>query len=280
MDAKRTSLVAEIGCVHGGSLSRAIELIDLAASNGADAVKSQKRHPHESVPERMKSSPHPNPRFSFGSTYLDHRLKLELHVRDHHDMCDHAHMIGIMYGCSVWDLTSAKEMSSISLDFVKIPSALCTNLKFVDECMRIFSCPVHVSTGMTNVSERECLYELLKKFSHRCVVYHTTSEYPCPFPRLYLNEISNIVSRGFQAGFSNHGYGIAADIAAMTLGARWIERHFIDDRTYPHTDAAASLEPSGLTTLARDLQNVSQSLCSRPDGPTEEEINQMRKLKP
>jgi len=279
MDAKRTNLVAEIGCVHGGSLSRAIKLIDLAASSGADAVKSQKRHPYESVPENMKTSPHPNPSFSFGATYLDHRLKLELNVRDHHEMCDHAHMLGLLYGCSVWDLTSVREMSSLSLDFVKIPSALCTNLAFIDECMRMFSCPVHISTGMTSALEREDLYEFLKKFSCSCVVYQTTSEYPCPFSRLYLNEISNIKSMGFEAGFSNHGYGIAADIAAMALGARWIERHFIDDRAYPHTDAAASLEPSGLATLARDLRNVSQSLCFRPDNPTEEEINQMRKLK-
>jgi N-acetylneuraminate synthase len=280
MDAKRTSLVAEIGCVHGGSLSRAVKLIELAASNGADAVKSQKRNPYESVPEHMKASKHPNPNFSFGSTYLDHRLKLELNVRDHQDMCSHAHMLGIMYGCSVWDFTSAQEMSSVSIDFVKIPSALCTDFNLLNECMKIFSCPVHISTGMTNMLERESLYNFLKRFSHRCVVYHTTSEYPCPFSRLYLKEIPNIVSKGFQAGFSNHGYGIAADIAAMTLGATWIERHFVDDRSYPHTDAAASLEPSGLATLSRDLQNVSKSLCSRPESPTEEEVNQIRKLRP
>ena len=61
-------------------------------------------------------------------------------------------------------------------------------------------------------------------------------------------------------GFSGHHQGIAADIAALTLGAEWIERHFTLDRTWKGTDHAASLEPDGLRKLVRDVRNVAKAL--------------------
>ena len=278
MDGKGPTLVAEIGCVHGGSLDRAIDLIRLASESGAHAVKSQKRNPHLCVPEEVKNEPHPNPRFAFGSTYLEHRVALELSVESHMAMACECRHLGMHYGCSVWDMDSLQEMVHVQPDFVKIPSACCLDNSMIKEALRLgFS--VHISNGMTTHEQRESMYSMLHGSMPRVVVYHTTTEYPCPFARLYLKEVERIRSMGFTTGFSNHGYGIAADIAAMAMGATWIERHFVDDRTYPHTDAAASLEPSGLKTLRRDLDNVWQALRERPDSMTEEEARQARKLR-
>lgn len=279
MDGKSPTLVAEIGCVHGGSIDRAISLIRLAAANGAHAVKSQKRDPYACVPDHIKDQPHPNPRFAFGSTYLEHRLALELSVESHMAMAEECHALGILYGCSVWDESSLHDMLQVQPDFVKIPSACCLDSALIQRGMSSLPCKLHISNGMTTGAERLKLYSTLRGREGDVVVYHTTTEYPCPFSRLYLMEIPKIASLGFIAGFSNHGYGIAADVAAMALGATWIERHFVDDRTYPHTDAAASLEPSGLKTLRRDLDNVWQSLRSKPEEMTEEEGRQLRKLR-
>ena len=73
-------------------------------------------------------------------------------------------------------------------------------------------------------------------------------------------------------GFSEHHLGIAPDIAAVTLGVKWIERHFTLDRTWKGTDHAASLEPEGLRRLCRDVQNVQKALKykSSPILPIEE----------
>lgn len=280
MDEVRSKLVAEIGCVHGGSLDRAIDLIRMAAECGADAVKSQKRNPYVSVPDHLKNLPHPNPSHSFGSSYLEHRLFLELSIESHMAMSNECHILGMEYGCSIWDLDSAIAMMDVDVDFIKIPSACCTDINLIEYCIKNYKKPLHISTGMTSQEQRNILYEHLKASKKDCVVYHTTSEYPCPFERLFLQEIVILKNMGFCVGFSNHGYGIAADVAALALGATWIERHFIDDRTYPHTDAAASLEPSGLKTLKRDLVNVSRALRPRPNSPTLEEIRQMEKLRP
>src|SRR6185312_7780998 len=87
----------------------------------------------------------------------------------------------------------------------------------------------------------------------RLVVYSCTSGYPVPFPDVCLLEINNLRdhygSRVKSIGFSGHHLGIAIDIAAYTLGAVWIERHFTKDRSWKGTDHAASLEVPGLQKL-------------------------------
>lgn len=275
-------VVAEIGAVHLGSIDRAKELIKLAHFCGSQYVKFQKRNPDECVPEHLKHLPHPNPDFSYGSTYLEHRKNLELTIEQHKYLSDYCNLLGIKYSTSVWDLTSAKEVIEyINPDFIKIPSACNTNYELLNYIFNNYSGDVHVSTGMTTDQERTELMFFLAPFSSRVVMYHCTSEYPVPFERLFLLEIPKLINMDLwkDVGFSNHGYGIAADVAAYTLGANWIERHFVDDRTLKHSDAAASLECDGLKKLCRDLKAVQKALSHKKEEMTQEEIVQRNKLK-
>jgi N-acetylneuraminate synthase len=96
---------------------------------------------------------------------------------------------------------------------------------------------------------------------------------------LQIEELCSLKKMGMRIGFSNHGYGIAADIAAWVIGAEYIERHFVDDRTVRHTDAAASLEPDGLRRLCRDLKNVSKAMTYPPNELCEEELEQSKKMR-
>ena len=277
MEERHCRLVAEIGATHAGSLERAIMLTKLAAYNGADVVKFQKRNPFKSVPEDMANKPHPNPYFSYGNTYLEHRINLELNIKDHKILKEKCDELGVKYGCSVWDLDSAEEIINIKPGLLKIPSACNMHFELIDYCLLNFNDTLHISLGMMGKSGREFLFNKYK--SSDVIFYHTTTEYPCPFERLYLNEISTIYNICGRVGFSNHGYGISSDIAALALGASFIERHFIDDRTFRHTDAAASLEPSGLKTLKRDIRNVSKALLSMNEDCTDEEKSQSIKLR-
>jgi sialic acid synthase len=277
MEKRSCQLVAELGAVHAGSLPRAIMLIELAAYNGADIVKFQKRNPYKSVPPDIANQPHPNPYFSYGSTYLDHRLALELDIKDHEILKQKCKELGVGYGCSVWDLDSAEEIIRIHPDLLKIPSACNMHFDLIDYCLANFEGVVHISLGMLSQDDRKFLFKKYEKAN--VLFYHTTTEYPCPFERLYVKEVSNIYNIFGRAGFSNHGYGIAADIAALAMGASFIERHFIDDRTFRHTDAAASLEPHGLKTLKRDIVNVSKSLKFMNVECSDEEKSQSVKLR-
>jgi N-acetylneuraminate synthase len=117
----------------------------------------------------------------------------------------------------------------------------------------------------------------------RVVIYACTSGYPVPFDQLCLLEIKKLIDnfgdRVKSVGFSGHHLGIAADIAAYALGAEWIERHFTKDRTWKGTDHAASLEPSGLSKLIRDLNAVSESMSYKNADILDIEKPQREKLK-
>ena len=259
-------IIAEIGCTHIGDLKRAKNLTKLAAEAGSNIVKFQKRNPIESVPKRLHNKPHPNEMFSYGKTYLEHRINLELNKEEHQELKIYCDGLGVTYATSVWDVTSAKEISKIQPQLVKIPSACNTNFNLLDFVFDKFE-TVHISLGMTTIEERQNLISYIYKnnFHDRSIIYHCTSIYPCPFEKLHLLEIDRLTHIFPNVGFSNHGYGIAADIVAITLGVKYIERHFIDDRSFRHADASASLEPQGLTKLCRDISNIQKSLEYRPD---------------
>ena len=282
MDYIPAKVVAEIGCVHIGSLERAKSLTRLAALCGADYVKLQKRNPVDSVPKHMQHEPHPNQSFSYGETYLEHRMALELNIEDHAKLKHYCDSIEIGYAASVWDIVSAREIISLNPDFIKIPSPCNMNRKLLEVVATEYQGEIHISTGMIRMGEKADLYAMLSdmNLSDRVVIYHCTSEYPCPFEHLYLLEIERLKwSPAKTVGFSNHGYGISADIVAYTLGAQWIERHFVDDRTFRHTDASASLEPDGLRRLCRDLKAVFLALAHKSCDITEKELEQKNKLR-
>lgn len=275
-------IVAEIGNTHLAQMDRAKLLVRLAAECGASYVKLQKRNPDESTPEHMKQQPHPNSRFAYGNTYLEHRKNLELNIDQHAEIQRYAKSVGIEYASSVWDITSAKEIIQLKPSFIKVPSPCNLNFAMLDILFDDYDGDIHISSGMSTKAEIDRIIDYLRANAHRVVLYHCTSIYPCEFDDLHLFEIKALrdkIPSIMRLGFSNHGKGIAVDIAGYVLGAEWIERHFIDDRTIPHTDAAASLEPGGLSKLIRDLKAVQKACTFKTGSMNDAELEQRNKLK-
>ena len=281
------TVIAEIGCTHIGSLDRAKKLAKLAKIAGADVVKTQKRNPKESVKKELWDQPHPNQMYAYGDTYLKHRENLELSINDHIKLKEYCESIDIKYSTSVWDMTSAREIVALNPKLIKIPSACNRNKELICYLFDNYSGEIHISTGMLTKQERInfgnwLTAEYLRKRSldkNKLIIYHCTSGYPVPFDKIYLKNIALISSGNFPCGFSNHGYGIAMEPVAYTLGARYFERHFIDDRMFKHTDASCSLEPQGLSKLVRDLKAVSMALKIKPEELDEIEKEQRDKLR-
>ena len=281
---KSPYVVAEGCCNHMGDLELAKEMTRVAKLCGSDYIKWQKRDPHESVPKEWQTRPHPNPAHAFGETYLEHRLNLEFSTEQHQELRDYAKEMGIGYAVSVWDETSAAAMISLAPSFIKIPSAANLNFDLLNFVVSNYSGDIHLSLGMTDHKQRERILSYVSasfvELGHdRFVIYHTTTEYPCAFEHLYLREIGRLKNKFNTVGYSGHNYGIAADIAAITLGADWVERHFTLDRTFKGGDHSASLEPDGLRKLCRDVKNVYKALEYKPDDMTEEEQTQSKKLR-
>ncbi|GLB50844.1 N-acetylneuraminate synthase family protein [Neptunitalea lumnitzerae] len=264
---KKPFVIAEIGCNHKGDMEIAKELVKVAKIFcNADAVKFQKRHNKELLTEEQYNAPHPNPTNSYGDTYGAHREFLEFSVEQHQELKDFCEEIGIVYSTSVWDTTSAKEIASLNPEFIKIPSACNNHYEMLGWLCDNYKGEIHISTGMTSKDEIDTLiaFFIEKDRNKDLVVYNCTSGYPVPFEDVCLLDITLLIDKYADKvkhiGFSGHHLGIAVDIAAYTLGANIIERHYTLDRTWKGTDHAASLEPMGLRKLKRDLSAVYEAL--------------------
>ncbi|MFD1163102.1 N-acetylneuraminate synthase family protein [Hwangdonia seohaensis] len=283
---KKPYVIAEIGCNHKGDMEIAKELIKVAKIFcNVDAVKFQKRHNKELLTEAQYNQPHPNPANSYGDTYGAHREFLEFDVNQHKKLKAYCEDIDITYSTSVWDLTSAKEIASINPEFIKIPSACNNNAAMLNWLCENYKGEIHISTGMTTKDEIEALVNLFKKQNRNkdLVLYNCTSGYPVPFEDVCLLDINLLIDKYKNdvkhIGFSGHHLGIAVDVAAYTLGANIIERHYTIDRTWKGTDHAASLEPMGLRKLSRDLNAVYSALSFKTQDILPIEQVQRDKLK-
>tara|TARA_Y100001978_G_C23686089_1_gene431978 strand:- start:661 stop:1533 length:873 start_codon:yes stop_codon:yes gene_type:complete len=278
-------LIAEIGCNHKGNFDIAKDLIKIASDCNVDVVKFQKRNSKELLSQEQYNAPHPNPIHSYGQTYGEHREFLEFNLQQHKELKDYSESLALIYSTSVWDVTSAKEIISLKPVLIKVPSACNNNYEMLKILRDSYKGEVHISFGMTTHREEEDIVTFFeeKNQSNRLVLYACTSGYPVPFEDVCMLEIIRIMKKFEKKvkaiGFSGHHLGIAIDIAAFTLGASWIERHFTLDRTWKGTDHAASLEPTGLRKLTRDLKATYKSLSFKENEILHIEKIQREKLK-
>lgn len=277
--AKKINIVAEACCNHQGNFELALQMIKTAKLCNADYVKFQKRNCIKAVPKHMHNKPHPCPVHAFGETYLEHRRNLEFTIKQHKELKQYCDSIDIQYSCSVWDPDSAAEIISLNPDYIKIPSALNYNFKLLNYIFDNFHKKIHISFGMITQGEINNLISYLIPKKDKVVPYWTTSGYPVKFAELYLLEINNLKNHFNEVGYSGHNLGIAADMAAIVLGATWVERHFTLDRTAIGSDNAASLEPIGLSKLIRDTKAIVKSLQYKKVDLTEDEKKNREKLK-
>jgi N-acetylneuraminate synthase len=278
-------VIAEIGCNHKGDIKIAKKLIKTAYECGVDVVKFQKRSNKDLLTSEQYNSPHPNPMHSYGDSYGAHREFLEFNIKQHLELKKYADNLGLTYSSSVWDVKSAKEIISINPDFIKVPSACNNHFDMLQVLSDEYNGDIHISLGMTTSKEEDLLIDFFAKKNQlsRLVVYACTSGYPVCFDDVCMLEIlrlkDKLESEVSAIGFSGHHLGIAVDIAAYTLGASWIERHFTLDRTWKGTDHSASLETTGLKKLSRDLKATYKSLTYKKSDLLPIELPQRDKLK-
>lgn len=279
-------IIAEIGCNHKGDINIAKEMIEIAATYcKVDIVKFQKRCNKELLTPEEYNAPHPNPDNSYGKTYGEHREFLEFTLDQHRQLKAWCEENGIVYSTSVWDLTSAQEITSLNPQLIKIPSACNLNKPMLQYLCNNFSGEIHISFGMTSKAEEEDIVSFFEQNGRAkdVVLYNCTSGYPVPFEDICLLELTRMKeqygNRVKSIGFSGHHLGIAVDAAAVALGAEFIERHYTLDRTWKGTDHAASLEPDGVRKLARDCRAVAKALTYKSQDILNIENIQRNKLK-
>ena len=268
-------IIAEIGINHNGSVEIAKRLIDAAAFAGCDAVKFQKRTPELCVPEDQRDVLRETP---WGMmTYLEYRRRIELDEEAYRHLAQYAANKGLIWFASCWDEVSVDVMEQVGCPCYKIPSAAITDEVLLRKIASTGK-PIIMSTGMSTLEEIDRAVELLPR--DRLLVAHCTSTYPCPPEELNLRMIPVLKERyNVPIGYSGHEVGLQTTIAAVALGAVFVERHITLDRAMWGSDQAASVEPQGLWRLVRDIRVVEKALGDGIKRVYESELPALRRLR-
>ncbi|MCK5921685.1 MAG: N-acetylneuraminate synthase family protein, partial [Methylococcales bacterium] len=192
---KPPKVIAEIGCNHKGDMEIARELIMTAAMFcKADVVKFQKRCSKELLTKEQYDAPHPNPMHAYGETYGAHREFLEFDLYQHRQLATWCEEFGIEYSTSVWDVTSAKEITELQPGLIKIPSACNLHWEMLDYLCKNFGGEIHLSLGMTTHTEEDQIVESFQALDRAkdLVLYSCTSGYPVAFEDICLLEITRL----------------------------------------------------------------------------------------
>lgn len=256
-DDEPVYIIAEIGINHNGSLEIAKKLIDGAADSGCSAVKFQKRTPEICVPKDQWEIERETP---WGRlTYIEYRRKVEFGFEEYLEIDSYCKEKGIDWFASPWDEEAVTFLEKFKPVMYKVASASLTDYKLIKK-LRSTGRPIMLSTGMSNMQEIEDAVNILGK--ENLMIAQSTSTYPCALGELNLNVIKSYKENfsNVPIGYSGHETGLAPTLAAVALGAAFIERHITLDRAMWGTDQAASVELVGFNRLVKDIRDIEKAL--------------------
>jgi N-acetylneuraminate synthase len=251
-------IVAEIGINHNGEIELAKRLIDAAVLAECDAVKFQKRTIEVVYSREELAKPRESP---FGATNGDLKFGLEFRSREYREIDEYCKERSVLWFASCWDEVSVDFMEEFSPPCYKIASASLTDdalLKYTRATGR----PLILSTGMSTMKEIHHAVDVVG--TDQLILVHCTSTYPSDPEELNLAAIKTFQDEfDCPIGYSGHEVGLSTTLAAVALGATYVERHITLDRAMWGSDQAASVEPQGIARLVRDIRTFERA---RGDG--------------
>jgi sialic acid synthase len=264
-------VVAEVGQNHQGEEDIAMELIRTAAGMGCDCVKFQKSYAKEKFTESALSRTYDSPH-SFGTTYGQHKAKLELTDEQFRNLQRFAANEGILFTASAMDTKSVHFLAHIDVPFFKIGSGDTNNYPLIKVAAGKGK-PIVVSTGMQGLDVVHYVYELSTQMGADLCLLHCVSAYPTPHEDVHLNIIPEYRRIFPEAviGYSGHETGTAISVAAVALGAKILERHLTLDKGMKGNDHSCSLEPWEFEGLINQVRTVETALGSRHKARRESE---------
>ncbi|MBN8853804.1 MAG: N-acetylneuraminate synthase [Sphingobacteriales bacterium 50-39] len=269
-------VIAEIGINHNGSLDIAKKLIDEAVTAGCDAVKFQKRTPELCTPKDQWYLERDTP---WGRmTYINYRHMIELGFDEYEAIDAYCKEKGIDWFVSCWDEVAVDFMEQFNPGVYKFASASLTDHDLIAKVKKTGK-PYILSTGMSTMDE---IRDAIERFgADNLMVAHSTSAYPCPPQELNLRMIETLMDMypDTPIGYSGHETGLATTVAAVALGACFVERHFTLDRAMWGSDHAASVEPQGMQKLVRDIRDVELALGDGIKRVYDSELGAMKRLR-
>lgn len=274
-------IIAEAGVNHNGSEKLALQLVDVAARCGADAVKFQTFKADKLVRRGAPKAVYQQAATGDGD---QHSMLASLEMSDalHRRLFAKCAEQGIEFMSTPFDEEAADFLVGLGMKRIKIPSGEITNHPFL-RFLAQKDCPLILSTGMATLEEIHEAVDVIRQERIRVgfsaplesmlTVLHCTSNYPAAMSDVNLRAMGTIAaSVGVPVGYSDHTLGLAVSTAAVALGAVVIEKHFTLDNSLPGPDHKASLTPPELAALVAQIRDVENALGSHEKLPNNSEL--------
>ena len=275
MNQNQVLIIAEAGVNHNGSLETAKQLVFAASEAGADMVKFQTFSADRLVTVSANKADYQNHTTSTSESQHEMIRKLEIPREMHEELIAYCGQCNIKFFSSGFDSKSINMLVELGLDLFKVPSGEITNLPYLRHVGE-YGKPVILSTGMANMGEIETALDILENsgtLRNQITVLHCNTEYPTPIEDVNLRAMLAIKDAfGVSVGYSDHTLGIEVPIAAVSLGAKVIEKHFTLDCNLPGPDHRASLEPDQLKAMVQAIRNIEKALGDGIKRPSPSEM--------
>ncbi len=272
-------IIAEAGVNHNGKLSLALQLCDAAKKAGANAVKFQTWKTEKIVTQNTTLATYQQENLENKSQSQFEMLKaLELSYNDFYEIQKYCNKIDIDFLSTPDEEYSLQFLSLLNLPFIKLGSGEVTNIPYLRKVGALRK-DVILSTGMAYLSDVDIAYRTLLKAGATSVsLLHCTTNYPCPMNEVNLRAMQTLKSAFHcRVGYSDHTMGIEVPIAAVTMGAEIIEKHFTLDQNMDGPDHKASLNPIQLKHMITAIRNIEEALGDGIKQPnkSEQEISKV-----
>ena len=295
-----TFIIAEAGVNHNGRLDRALQMIDLAAEAGADAVKFQTFKAEKLVAADTGMAAYQEQQLGQQLTQLELLKGLELSPEAHFKMQAHCKLRNIEFMSTAFDSESLALLADeIKLDRFKISSGDMNNAPFVLQHARLGK-DLIISTGMSTLTEIEQMLGVVAfgltaqpqaaegesvfqdafasqtgrdALREKVTLLHCSTEYPVPLSNINLAAMQTLSETfGTAVGYSDHSTSLHVGGLAVAAGATLIEKHFTTDRSLPGPDHAASLTPEELTAMIENIRFAETVYGSKEKRPSAAEL--------
>lgn len=274
----RPYIIAEMSGNHNQSLDRALEIVDAAAANGADAIKLQTYTADTmTLDVSMPGFVIEDPKSLWAGRQL-HELYQEAHTPWdwHQPIMERAAERGLHCFSSPFDATAVDFLESLGVAAYKIASFEIVDLPLIRKAASTGK-PMIMSTGMATAAEIEEAVDAARGAGCKdLMLLKCTSTYPAKAGNTNIATIPHMRALfGCEVGLSDHTMGSGVAVAAVALGATLIEKHFTLARTDGGVDSTFSVEPDELKRLREDVENARLALGRVSYGPTEAELKSL-----
>jgi sialic acid synthase SpsE len=253
--------IAEAGLNHNGKIEIAHNLIDVACTAGAHAIKFQKRTISELATKEVLDTQ--DNRFPFlGKTYREIRENLEFSYDQYKELLEHAKSLDLDFIVTPFDIKAVEFLAPLNLDVYKIASHSVRNLDLIKRISETGK-PIILSTGMSTIDEIDTAVDVINKSKVDLYLLHCVSSYPTEDKDINLRTINFLQDRyKVIVGYSGHEIDDLASTISVALGSRIIERHITLNRNLEGFDHKLSLEPEELKILIEKIRRIEQILGS------------------